>query len=1042
MRNNKYFASSVSGRIMAFVLSCVMPFTVCPVTVSAADENTQVSGGYVYGKVNLSYADYYYGELNNVSESAVMDLAAGDKAAVLRDYGMYDEVSSATTSKYKNFASTYYSDNEESGTGGIIGGIKDTNIAVPKELYNEAKAAVDGGMECSNKLLEIISNITVTEEVPSEYKVLNGDGTLTEMRDFEKAINVDDAQISMANSTTWGQYQISVVSDKLPERDDMEAVVIETADGTKYGMKHLENLWFRTGEIAFAVTDGFKVPQGNTLTSKRYMDLPGKTISKITYIVRGGADVVFNTNLFCKTLIDKNDGYNYSGENTIYKDGAKIVMNGVTPKDSNYVLSKVAFGEKELEKNVDYTYQDDVLTIKANDNTGIGKYRLTYSDSKYEDISTYVQFTSAMTADEIKIDDGGIKISNKEVTIKEYLSAIDSIKVNGSGLRGNNLGSVVFDEYGNINFDAEISFHGNKSKVFPEAGKEYTLEITSAGYPSVSGTVKSPEAAYQYVYAGLTWAEFWEGENVYVAYSSGISDSSDEADSREEYDKGAFDAVSRATVNHGLHRGSYQCDAIIYDTDGKTYQVSHWNSGTEAVLKDGGVIKFDKGAITYTDTEGIEHSAAMEHYEVSGIKYVPVAVKTEDFEEFVSKYPVTKNGETVSGGYSENNLTAYSKTSEINADTNGLKTAVKNQDGSFSFSKRMTGTGSGIAGESQKKAENIVVTVKEADGSYGEFLRVDLTGDGYGDLGSNMYAVRWTYYGQDSSYNEALVSYGTKFAADNWMHKANGIQLGLTDSLRCNLPNVTDGTGYWELTVYAMGYEDYTVRFSAADENVIKPQLISIEDMKISLGSTVYYYDGKSKKPAVTVGNLIKDIDYTVSYKNNKNIGKASVEIEGIGKYTGKVTKSFTITVKKGAVYKSGSLKYSITKASLTGTGIVAVYAPVSKSIKTVSIPAEIKIGGKSFKVTSIGESAFKNCKKLSTVSIGSNVTAIGTNAFSGDSALKKITIKSVKLTKVGKNSFKGINKNAVIKVPASKLKSYSKLLKGKGQGSKVKITK
>lgn len=77
--------------------------------------------------------------------------------------------------------------------------------------------------------------------------------------------------------------------------------------------------------------------------------------------------------------------------------------------------------------------------------------------------------------------------------------------------------------------------------------------------------------------------------------------------------------------------------------------------------------------------------------------------------------------------------------------------------------------------------------MKEAKGSYGEFLRVDLTGN-YGDLAANLQTVTWTYYGDDSTYTNAKATYGTKFAADNWMHKVMGIQLGLTDSLRCTLP--------------------------------------------------------------------------------------------------------------------------------------------------------------------------------------------------------------------------------------------------------------
>lgn len=44
-----------------------------------------------------------------------------------------------------------------------------------------------------------------------------------------------------------------------------------------------------------------------------------------------------------------------------------------------------------------------------------------------------------------------------------------------------------------------------------------------------------------------------------------------------------------------------------------------------------------------------------------------------------------------------------------------------------------------------------------------------------------MQAVKWTYYGNDRTRSKALATYGTKFAADNWMHKSMGIQLGLTN---------------------------------------------------------------------------------------------------------------------------------------------------------------------------------------------------------------------------------------------------------------------
>ncbi|MGL6200922.1 MAG: penicillin-binding Tp47 domain C-containing protein [Lachnospiraceae bacterium] len=320
----------------------------------------------------------------------------------------------------------------------------------------------------------------------------------------------------------------------------------------------------------------------------------------------------------------------------------------------------------------------------------------------------------------------------------------------------------------------------------------------------------------KYVYAGLTWAEYWAAEGVYAA---GDTTSSEEVDSKGETDKGAFDTVSRATTSHGLHRGSYQCDAVIYDTEGNTYEVSYWTDGSEAVLTDGSTITFSRGEITKADGS----TATMDYYEVSGIKYVPVKVAVEDYDAFCAAYPVVENGGTLAGGYSEQKIEAYSVAANVTADTNGLKTATKNADGSFSFSARVTGSDSGIADTALKTADGIEPEVLTANGSYGEFLRVDLLGD-YGGLGATMQAVEWVYYGEDSTRTTALATYGTKFAADNWMHKSNGIQLGLTDSLRCQLPEGTDGTGYWSLTVYALGYEDYTYDFQATAENIVKEE--------------------------------------------------------------------------------------------------------------------------------------------------------------------------------------------------------------------------
>lgn len=335
-------------------------------------------------------------------------------------------------------------------------------------------------------------------------------------------------------------------------------------------------------------------------------------------------------------------------------------------------------------------------------------------------------------------------------------------------------------------------------------------------------------APYTYLYAPLTYNEYWAGEDVYAA---GNTDSSDVLDGHSEYDKGGFDAVSRATKNHGLHRGSFQQTAYIDCEDGTQLAISYWKDSSTIVLTDGSEVTFKKGDITLADGT----SLTMKDYTVTGIKYVPVAVLTKDLEAFQQSYAVVMNGEKLVGGYGEGNLSSYEKVAEVTAATNGLKYARKNGDGTWSFSARQTGTDSGIQGEALAAAENVENTVKEYDGNYGEFLRMDITGDGYGALGAAMQTVKWTYYGNDSTYTTPVISYGTKFAADNWMHKAMGIQLGLTDSIRCQLPEGYTGEGYWTVTVYALGYADYTAKIQVTADNLPKETTPITDDQKAQL---------------------------------------------------------------------------------------------------------------------------------------------------------------------------------------------------------------
>ncbi len=93
-----------------------------------------------------------------------------------------------------------------------------------------------------------------------------------------------------------------------------------------------------------------------------------------------------------------------------------------------------------------------------------------------------------------------------------------------------------------------------------------------------------------------------------------------------------------------------------------------------------------------------------------------------------------------------------------------------------------------------------------------------------------------------------------------------------------------------------------------------------------------------------------------------------------------------------------------------------------SKKVKKVKIPKTVKINGVECKVVGIKKGAFKNCKSLKNVTIGSNVKYIEANAFQNCRKLKNVKIEGKALKTIKKGAFKGTPKG--IKVTA---KGYSK---------------
>lgn len=654
---------------------------------------------------------------------------------------------------------------------------------------------------------------TTLDSVPENYKELaigkDGSysfGKTTAAVDTE---TLKDTTVTFKTSSKYGDYQMKFSTNVLEKIGRAYGATVTTTDGTSYAMRSLENVWNgKSLELAWSV--GFTTTaHGNPLVSDDYVFMMGKTIKSVAFYTVDGK--IYS--LDCEQYVPvKFATENFAVENALADSGSTSVEMKDFPKDYEAEYKVTDAKGNELEGA---SVKDGKISWTGTPATG--KYTLTVSDKsgKYASFSTTFELqTSAMPA---AYQASNLRVAGADGASAEelssFLSNVSSVNVNGKNYSASGRGSVaVINSKGFVDLTTS-PFTGMK------AGDTYKISVKATGYAkTLDFELTVPDKIY--AYANLSYNEYWANEGVYAA---GNDSSSEEADAKGELDKGGFDAVSRATTNHGLHRGSFQQTAVITaeTTDGQmvTYGVDHWAAdGSKFYEANGTAHDYSKGTITTSTRQGTV-TATLKSYKITGIKYVTVAVDAADYQDFCKKYTVVKNGQSVQGGYGEQNLTAYTGVAAVDAATNGLKTVSKSGD-AYTFSARQTGTGSGLLDQAQANDGTGVTTeVKKYSGSYGEFLRVDLNGT-YGALGAAMQTVKWTYYGSDSTYTTPAATYGTKFAADNWMHKSNGIQLGLTNSVRCQLPEGTDGTGYWALTVYGLGTSDYTTRFQVTAENL------------------------------------------------------------------------------------------------------------------------------------------------------------------------------------------------------------------------------
>ena len=180
-----------------------------------------------------------------------------------------------------------------------------------------------------------------------------------------------------------------------------------------------------------------------------------------------------------------------------------------------------------------------------------------------------------------------------------------------------------------------------------------------------------------------------------------------------------------------------------------------------------------------------------------------------------------------------------------------------------------------------------------------------------------------------------------------------------------NVTALKTGTGYVTVTASATGYN------SVSKDVKIVVSKKSLNNGLLTLSETSYVYDGTYKKPAATVtfgGKVLQEgKDYTISYRNNLNVGVTTVIATGMGDYTGYTSKNFTIT-----------------KRAMTG-GTVSVASSVSFTGSNITPSVTVKVAGRTLTSGTDYTVSYSNNKNVGT----SNVYVYGKGNYSGSLSAK-----------------------------------------------------
>jgi ribosomal 50S subunit-recycling heat shock protein len=346
----------MTRRLSVLFIAFVMVAGMIAPAASFADTK---SDDYVYGTVNMNYADFYYGELNGIepSDATAIDTRTSDPVteAGYREEGFYDAATFATPrgfiyeNKWETWPGTYSEpiyDDWGNKIGGKILGVKAVNVAVKKSVYDAAIKAPKSNVGKKAAKIELNAD---QSQVPLSYKVLNPDGV------YSKYVNLTDSvEVALDGECTTAYMGDDIWWEGRAMRHTKDQTILggvieykkDPLDATEkpvvLGLKHNENM-YNDEWIGWGMGPGnVGIYGGNETGWQRFSGISGKYLTKMSYIImeQDGSVHYYNATYNAEADTDKSQMNKLL--NPLIPSG--IVENGQHPyggvQISNYEFTK------------------------------------------------------------------------------------------------------------------------------------------------------------------------------------------------------------------------------------------------------------------------------------------------------------------------------------------------------------------------------------------------------------------------------------------------------------------------------------------------------------------------------------------------------------------------------------------------------------------------------------------------------------------------------------------------------------------------------